>query len=165
MNLQEADISDVKTLYTNNLKKAFDMEIRITKVLPKLVERSKDAELVDAFRAHLDQTRAHVVAVESLLLWHLGEAVTDTCKVFGELTASDTIKDVSDAIACDGALIGAAQQVEHHEIAVYEGLRRCAEILGLEDDAVILEAIEADETNAEAVLTRISARVNGAAAA
>jgi ferritin-like metal-binding protein YciE len=165
MNLQEADVNDVRALYTNNLKKAFDMEIKITKVLPKLVERSKDAELINAFRAHLDQTKAHVVAVESLLLWHVGEAATDTCKMFGELTASDAIKGVSETTVCDGALIGAAQQVEHHEIAVYENLRRCAEVLGLNDDAAILEAIEADETNAEALLNRISARVSGAAAA
>ena len=165
MNLDEAEVSDLKTLYTNNLKKAFDMEIKITRVLPAMVERSKDAELIDAFQTHLRQTKAHVVAVESLLLWHLGEAATDTCKVTGELTVNDTIKNVTDATVCDSALIGAAKQVEHHEIAVYESLRRCAEILGLEDDAVILEAIEADETNADAVLTRISARVNHGVAA
>jgi ferritin-like metal-binding protein YciE len=57
-------------------------------------------------------------------------------------------------------LIGAAQQVEHHEIAVYGTLRRWAELLGLDDDAAILEAIEADETNADAKLTEISERVN-----
>lgn len=165
MSLNEPEMSDLKTLYTNNLKKAFGMEIKITRVLPAMAERSTDAELTDAFHAHLKQTQAHVVAVESLLLWHLGEAATDTCKVFGEFTANDTIKDVTDTMVCDGALIGAAQQVEHHEIAVYESLRRCAEILGLEDDAVILEAIEADETNADAVLRRISERVNRGAAA
>ena len=166
MSLQEAEVNDLKTLYTNNLKKAFDMEIKITRVLPAMVERSKDAELIDAFRVHLRQTEAHVVAVESLLLWHLGEAETDTCKVIGDLKvgANDTIKNVTET-ACDSALIGAAQQVEHHEIAVYESLRQCAERLGLEDDAVILEAIEADETHADAVLTRISARVNHGVAA
>jgi len=33
-------------------------------------------------------------------------------------------------------------------------------LLGLEDDAAILEAIEADEQNADAKLTEISERVN-----
>jgi ferritin-like metal-binding protein YciE len=74
--------------------------------------------------------------------------------------ASDTIKDVTDTSVCDIALIGAAQQVEHHEIAVYGTLRRWAELLGLEEDATILEAIESEEENADAVLSEISERVN-----
>jgi len=110
----------------------------------------------------LEQTRAHVAAVQGLLEAHDGEAETETCKVIGGLTteAADTIKDVTDSSVCDIALIGAAQQVEHHEIAVYGTLRRWAELLGLDDDAAILEAIEADETNADAKLTEISERVN-----
>jgi hypothetical protein len=42
----------------------------------------------------------------------------------------------------DIALIGAAQQVEHQEIAVYGTLRCWAEILGLTADAAVLETIE-----------------------
>jgi ferritin-like metal-binding protein YciE len=162
MKLFSADIKDLQTLYTNNLKKAFDMETKITKAMPDLIEHSTDAELTDAFLTHLEQTKAHVVAVESLLRAHLGEAETETCKVMNGLTteAADTIKDITDTSVCDIALIGAAQQVEHHEIAVYGTLRRWAEILGLEDDAAILEAIEADEENADAVLSEISMRVN-----
>jgi ferritin-like metal-binding protein YciE len=74
--------------------------------------------------------------------------------------ASDTIKDVTDPSIRDIALIGAAQQVEHHEIAVYGTLRRWAEILGLSEDATILESIEAEEENADAVLSEIAERVN-----
>jgi ferritin-like metal-binding protein YciE len=65
----------------------------------------------------------------------------------------------------DVALIAAAQQVEHHEIAVYGTLRRWAELLGLEQDAGILESIEAEEINADEILTDISRRVNLQAAA
>ena len=74
--------------------------------------------------------------------------------------ASDTIKDVTDGSIRDIALIGAAQQVEHHEIAVYGTLRRWAEILGLTDDAVVLESIEAEEVNADEILSGIAERVN-----
>ena len=79
--------------------------------------------------------------------------------------ASDTIKDVTDPSIRDIALIGAAQQVEHHEIAVYGTLRRWAEILGLAEDAVVLESIEAEEANADEVLSEIAERVNYQAAA
>ena len=59
----------------------------------------------------------------------------------------------------------AAQQVEHHEIAVYGTLRRWAEILGLNEDVVILESIEEEEGNADALLSEIAERVNFQAAA
>jgi len=162
MKLFSADIKDLETLYVSNLRKAYDMELKITKALPDLIEHAMDEELTDAFSTHLEQTRAHVAAVQGLLEAHQGEAETETCKVIGGLTteAADAIKDVTDSSVCDIALIGAAQQVEHHEIAVYGTLRRWAELLGLEDDAAILEAIEADEQNADAKLTEISERVN-----
>jgi ferritin-like metal-binding protein YciE len=97
----------------------------------------------------------------------VGDAETETCKVINGLSteASDTIKDVEDTSVRDIALIGAAQQVEHHEIAVYGTLRRWADLLGLEEDANVLESIEADEINADEILTGISNRVNLVAAA
>jgi ferritin-like metal-binding protein YciE len=105
--------------------------------------------------------------VDSLLRRHVGESKTETCKVINGLTteASDTITDVTDSSIRDIALIGAAQQVEHHEIAVYGTLRRWAEILGLTDDAMVLEAVEAQEVNADELLSEIAERVNFQAAA
>lgn len=162
MKLFSNDIQDLRTLYTTNLKKALDMERKITKALPDLIEHSTDAELVDAFTNHLEQTKGHVAAVEGLLRGNVGEAETETCKVINGLTteASDTIQDVTDSSVCDIALIGAAQQVEHHEIAVYGTLRRWAEILGLDEDAVVLESIEAEEVQADELLSEIAERVN-----
>ena len=162
MKLFSAHIEDLRTLYISNLKKALDMEQKITKSLPDLIENSTDAELSDAFQVHLDETQGHVSTLESLLRTHVGEVATGTCKVIDGLTteAADTIKDATDPAVRDIALIGAAQQVEHHEIAVYGTLRRWAEILGLDEDAALLESIEAEEENADAVLTEIADRVN-----
>ena len=162
MKLFSAHIEDLRTLYISNLKKALDMEQKITKSLPDLIENSTDAELSDAFQVHLDETQGHVTTLESLLRTHIGEVATETCKVIDGLTteAADTIKDATDPAVRDIALIGAAQQVEHHEIAVYGTLRRWAEILGLDEDAALLESIEAEEENADAVLTEIADRVN-----
>ena len=162
MKLFSAHIEDLRTLYISNLKKALDMEQKIVKALPDLIRSSTDPELNDAFRMHLDETQGHVSTVEGLLHKNIGETVTETCKVINGLTAeaSDTIKDATDPSVRDIALIGAAQQVEHHEIAVYGTLRRWAEILGLDEDAALLESIEAEEENADAVLTEIADRVN-----
>ena len=167
MKLFSANIEDLQTLYVTNLKKALDMEQKITNSLPDLIENSTDSELAGAFRTHLEETKGHVSKVESLLRRLTGDADAETCKVINGLSteASDTIHDVKDAAIRDIALIGAAQQVEHHEIAVYGTLRRWAELLGFDGDAEILESIEAEEVNADEILTDISERVNVQAAA
>ena len=167
MKLFSANIEDLRTLYVTNLKKALDMEQKITDALPKMIEKSTDSELVAAFRTHLQETRGHVAKVESLLRKATGEAKTETCKVINGLTteASDTIKDVKDPTVRDVALIGAAQEVEHHEIAIYGTLRTWANILGKTDDVNILNSILDEEENADAILTGISNRVNYQAAA
>jgi ferritin-like metal-binding protein YciE len=166
MKLFSAHIEDLRTLYVSSLKKALDMEQKIIKALPDLIENSSDPELAQAFRKHLEETKGHARKVQSLLQTN-GDDSTETCKVIDGLTteASDTIKDVTDPSVRDIALIGAAQQVEHHEIAVYGTLRRWAEIIGRTSDAAILESIEAEEVNADETLTEIAATVNMQAAA
>jgi ferritin-like metal-binding protein YciE len=167
MKLFSAHIEDLRTLYISSLKKALDMEQKITKALPDLIENSSDSELAQAFRNHLQETKGHVSKIQGLLQSNRGDESTETCKVIEGLTteASDTIKDVTDPSVRDIALIGAAQQVEHHEIAVYGTLRRWAEIIGLSSDASILEGIEAEEEKADELLTQIAGTVNMQAAA
>ena len=167
MKIFSANIQDLRSLYISHLKKALDMEQKITKALPDLIDKSSDPELTTAFQTHLAETEGHVTRVEGLLRRNLGETETETCKVINGLTteASDTIKDVTDGSIRDIALIGAAQQVEHHEIAVYGTLRRWAEILGLSEDAAVLETIEEEEGHADEILSGIAERVNFQAAA
>jgi ferritin-like metal-binding protein YciE len=162
MKLFSANIEDLRTLYISSLKKALDMEQKITDALPKMIEKSTDPELTNAFQTHLQETRGHVAKIESLLRNATGEASTETCKVINGLTteASDTINDVTDPAVLNVALIGAAQQVEHHEIAVYGTLRTWASILGETQDASVLESILEEEKNADEILSGISDLVN-----
>ena len=136
MKLFSDNIEDLRTLYTANLRKALDMEQKITKALPTMIEKSTDPELATAFRTHLEETKGHVTKVESLLRDATGESSTSTCKAISALIteAEDNIKDAGDESIRDISLIASAQQVEHHEIAVYGTLRAWAELLG-EDDA------------------------------
>ncbi|MGO9892683.1 MAG: ferritin-like domain-containing protein [Bryobacteraceae bacterium] len=167
MKLVSAHIEDLRTLYIDNLRKALDMEQKITKALPDVIEKVSDPDLTAALNNHLEETRGHVSKVEALLQRNTGDNSTETCKVIGSLTteASDTIKDVTNRQIRDIALIGAAQQVEHHEIAVYGTLSRCAEILGQNDDVSLLRSIEGEEVKADKLLTQIAGKVNSLAEA
>lgn len=158
MKLFSANLTSLEELYYTELKKALDLETTITKALPKMIEKATDVELKEAFQTHLSETETHVDKVRSLL----DSDDSETCKVIHALVseAETTMSDVEDPAVLDVALIGAAQQVEHHEIAVYGTLRAWAELLGKTNDAAVLESIEAQEKNADVLLSEISDRVN-----
>jgi ferritin-like metal-binding protein YciE len=163
MKLFSENIEDLRTLYIANLQKALDMEQKITKALPTMIEKSTDSELATAFRNHLTETQGHVAKVESLLRDATGgEADTKTCKVISALVteAEDSIKDAGDESIRDITLIAAGQQVEHHEIAVYGTLRTWAELLGEDEAADILDSILDEEKAADELLSNISDSVN-----
>src|ERR1700729_2971333 len=98
MKLISENIEDLRTLYITNLKKALDMEQKITKALPTMIEKSTDQQLATAFSNHLEETRGHVAKVESLLRDATGDASTSTCKAISALIteAEDNIKDAGD---------------------------------------------------------------------
>jgi ferritin-like metal-binding protein YciE len=162
MKLFSENIEDLRTLYVANLKKALDMEQKITKALPTMIEKSTDPQLATAFRNHLEETRGHVSKVESLLRDASGETGTSTCKAISALIteAEDSIKDAGDESIRDITLIAAGQQVEHHEIAVYGTLRSWAELLGNDKAADMIESILEEEKKADQLLSTISDTVN-----
>ena len=165
MKLFSENVEDLRTLYVANLKKALDMEEKITKALPKMIDKSTDPQLATAFRNHLEETRGHVAKVESLLRDATGDEATSTCKAISALIteAEDNIKDAGDPSIRDISLIASAQQVEHHEIAVYGTLRSWAELLGNDEAADALESILEEEKKADQVLSTISDTVNTSA--
>ncbi len=83
-----------------------------------MMEKATDTQLKQAFQSHLQESETHVQKVKNLLSQQ-PDSDSQTCKVIHALVteAQDTIKDVNDPDVLDVALIGAAQQVEHHEIA------------------------------------------------
>jgi ferritin-like metal-binding protein YciE len=162
MKLFSENIEDLRTLYVAGLKKALDMEQKITKALPTMIEKSTDSQLAAAFRNHLTETQGHVAKVQSLLREATGDDSAGTCKAISALIteAEDNIKDAADPSIRDITLIASAQQVEHHEIAVYGTLRSWAELLGQDGAANTLETILEEEKKADELLTAISDTVN-----
>ena len=163
MKFLSENIEDLHTLSVADLKKALDMEQKITKALPTMIEKSTDADLAAAFRTHLEETKRHVAKVERLVRDATGkEDNTSTCKAISALIteAEDNIKDAGDGSIRDIILIASAQQVEHHEIAVYGTLRTWAELLGERETVTVLESILEEEKKADQVLSDISDSVN-----
>ena len=162
MKLFSENIEDLRTLYVTGLKKALDMEQKITKALPTMIEKSTDTQLATAFRNHLAETQGHVAKVQTLLRDATGDNSTSTCKAISALIteAEDNIKDAAEPSIRDITLIASAQQVEHHEIAVYGTLRSWAELLGQHGAANTIESILEEEKKADKLLSEISDTVN-----
>ncbi len=166
MKIFSANVQSLTELYNSDLRKALDLEEQIVKALPTMIEKSSDTQLKQAFQSHLQESETHVEKVKTLLNQQ-EDSSSQTCKVIHALVteAQDTIKDVNDPDVLDVALIGAGQQVEHHEMAVYGTLKNWAKLLGRTNDASVLESILRDEKHADNLLSDIAERVNAEAPA
>jgi len=76
----------------------------------------------------------------------------------------ETMEEDSDNDAIiDALLIGAAQRVEHYEIAAYGTARALAEQLGRSDDGQLLGQTLKEESSADEKLTGIATSINSQA--
>ncbi len=166
MGIFTPDINNLRELYITKLQHALSSEKQIVdKGLPAMIEKSTSPELAEAFRAHLNESRQHIIRLERILDAAQGEANDSKCKITAALisSAEAAISDAANTGIRDVLLIAAGNEVEHHEIAVYGTLRTWAEILGNQQDALLLDKTLAEEEKADELLTRLSQQINVAA--
>lgn len=153
-------LNSLQDLYLAELKDLYDVESRIVKALPKLVEAAKSPDLRAAFEDHLQQTRGHVDRLEQIFQKMNEAPKGDKCKgIVGILAEGDdrigTVEDSPPAVN-DAALIAAAQRVEHYEMAAYGTARTFARRLGFEDHAALLNQTLQEEGAADKKLTGLA---------
>jgi ferritin-like metal-binding protein YciE len=150
--------SELKELYIDELKDIYSAETQLVKALPKMAKAASSDELRSGFEEHLEQTKGHVARLEQIFK-ALGEKPTGKkCKGMEGLIeeGSEAAGEDYEGDVKDQALIGAAQRVEHYEIAAYGTVRAMAEKLG-EDQAVELlgETLE-EEKETDEKLTELA---------
>ena len=122
----------LRDLYIDELRDIYSAETQLVKALPKMAKAATSDELRSGFEEHLEQTRGHVSRLEQIFE-DLDEkpsgkkcaGMEGLVKEGGEMIKEDFEGEVKDA-----GLIGAAQRVEHYEIAAYGTVRAFAELLG-----------------------------------
>src|SRR5205085_2547395 len=163
--MQEANVKahSLKELFIEELRDLYDAENQLTKALPKMAEGSSSPELREAFEEHLEQTRNHVSRLEKVFAGLGEKPKAEKCKGMEGLIkeGSELLKeDDFDSEVKDAAIIGAAQKVEHYEIAGYGTVRTFAELLG-EDEAVsLLEETLEEEKETDQKLTEVADQMN-----
>ena len=162
MKLQSLD--DVLMAELSDLMSA---EKQLVKALPKVAEAASSKELREASEHHLDETRGHVQRLEQVFESLGADVESEHCEAMEGLIGEgeEIVEADGDDAAKDAALIGAAQRVEHYEIAAYGTARTLAEQLGKDDAAALLQETLDEESAADQTLTKIAvSRVNERAA-
>jgi ferritin-like metal-binding protein YciE len=114
--------------------------------------------LRQAFEHHLEETKNHVQRIEEIASQISASAKGKKCKGMEGLIeeGQEVMQEHFDENAKDAALIGAAQRVEHYEMAGYGSARAHAETLGYTRAAQLLQETLNEEKEADRKLTEIA---------
>lgn len=160
-------LKTLEDLLIHELKDLYSAENQLVKALPKMAKAADNEELKAAFEEHLEQTREHVERLKKIseeldqsLTGHKCVAMEGLIKEGSDLIGEDATNSVRDA-----GLIGAAQRIEHYEIAAYGTARTLAETLGHDTAADLLsETLEEEKETDEKLTTLAESTVNVEAA-
>jgi len=156
--LMSEKFNSLNDVFQHELKDLYDAEMRIVEALPQMAEKASNPKLKQAFEQHRRQTETHVQRLESVFK-HCGlEPDRVKCDgVAGIISeGSDILSAEGDKDAIDAALIGAAQKVEHYEMASYGTARTFARRLGDNYAADLLEQTLDEEKETDQKLTEIA---------
>lgn len=146
-------------IFTHTLKDIYYAETALTKALPKMASAAGNAELKAAFAHHLDETRGQIKMLDKVFASVGEKPAGEKCDAIeGLIKEADGLMKEATGIALDAALIGAAQAVEHYEIARYGTLREWAKELGHAEAHDLLSQILDQEKAANATLTGLAVK-------
>jgi ferritin-like metal-binding protein YciE len=151
-------LKDLSDLFTHELKDLYSAEQQILEALPKMADATEHPQLRQAFQEHEQVTRGQVQRLQTIATELGVEIDGHTCKGMEGLLkeGQDVIEANADPAARDAALIGAAQRVEHYEIAGYGTARTYARMLGHDNAAELLQTTLSEEGSTDHRLTRLA---------
>src|SRR5579862_2019277 len=155
----------LRGLYIEELRDLYNAETQLVKALPKMAKASSNDQLRQAFEEHLRQTTEHVSRLEQIFEQLEEKPSGKKCLGMEGLVkeGSETMKeDFADEIK-DAAIIGAAQRVEHYEMAGYGTVKAFAELLGENEHVSLLEQTLEEEKQADQKLSQLAEQINSEA--
>jgi ferritin-like metal-binding protein YciE len=152
----------LKELYIDELKDLYSAETQLLKALPKMAKAASSDELRQGFEEHLEQTIGHVERLEKVFKTLSESPKGKTCKGMQGLIqeGAEVMDEDFEGSLMDAALIGAAQRVEHYEIAAYGTVCAFAKELGESDQAMLLNETLDEEKETDEKLTELAEQIN-----
>jgi ferritin-like metal-binding protein YciE len=159
-------LKTLQDLFHHELKDLYSAETQLLKALPKMAKAATNEDLKAGFEEHLEQTKGHVQRLEQIAESLELRLTGHKCKAMEGLVeeGSELISEDADDTVRDAGLIGAAQRVEHYEIAAYGTARAFAQCLGHDEAADLLEQTLGEEKATDEKLTDLAESVINAEA-
>jgi ferritin-like metal-binding protein YciE len=153
-----ATMQSLHDVFVHELRDLYSAERQLIKALPKMAKNAGSPVLADALTNHLHETEGHVTRLEEILKTLGVKSGGVKCKGMEGLIeeGAEVLEMDGNPGALDAAMIGAAQRVEHYEIAAYGAAISHARAQGHTEAARLLEETLREERNADEVLTEIA---------
>lgn len=153
---------NLEELFHHELRDTLDAEKQILKALPKMAKAADSEELRGAFEEHHAVTEKQVERLETVFKSLDKAARGKHCHGMEGLLkeGEELLKEHESGPVLDAAMIGAAQKVEHYEIAAYGTLVAYAKLLEMDDAVDLLSESLAEESETDETLTSIAAKIN-----
>jgi ferritin-like metal-binding protein YciE len=151
-------LNTMNDLFAHEMKDLYSAEKQIIEAVPKMAKAASSEELKTAFEQHLTMSEEHLRRLQAAMRQLEIKPGNTVCKGMQGLLeeGQEIIETEGDSQVKDAALIGAAQRVEHYEIAAYGTVREFARTLGYEDIARSLDLTLREEGDTDKDLSRIA---------
>jgi ferritin-like metal-binding protein YciE len=148
----------VEDLFIHELSDIYSAEKQITRALPRMARAATNPLLAEAFNAHLEETQGQIERIDQLVELTGLKLKRMKCVAMEGLVeeSKELLEEIEKGAVLDAGLIGAAQKVEHYEIASYGTLIAMAKHLNLTDAAKLLSATLAEEKATDDKLSKIA---------
>jgi ferritin-like metal-binding protein YciE len=152
------DLSTMQSLFEHELKDLYSAEKQIIEALPGMADAASSRALRGALGEHFIVTEQQFERLRGVMRQLNIDPDGAVCKGMQGLLeeGKQIIEAKGEPAVKDAALIGAAQRVEHYEIAAYGTVREFARDLGYDDVVRSLDMTLHEEGDADKELSRIA---------
>jgi ferritin-like metal-binding protein YciE len=158
MGLFTKEIKTMEDLFVHQIEDLYYAENQIIRSLPKMIDLATNRDLAAGLRTHLEETKRQVERLEQVFKKLNRQPKGADCPAIDGLIkeANATAGEVGDKSVLDAAIVGAAQAIEHYEIARYGTAIAWAEELGHDDVVRFLTTNLNEEKAANTKLSTIA---------
>jgi ferritin-like metal-binding protein YciE len=152
----------IEDLFLHELSDIYSAEKQLTKALPKMARAASSPDLSSAFETHLQETQGQIERIDQVVEKCGLRLKRVKCMAMEGLVeeGKEIIDEIEKGPLLDAALIGAAQKVEHYEIASYGTLCAFAKQMGQQDALKLLLETLQEEKSTDEKLTQLAGKVN-----
>jgi ferritin-like metal-binding protein YciE len=148
-------------MWVEQLRDLYSAENQLIKALPKMAKAASSDELRRAIEEHLEQTKGQAERLEQIFQELDLKPKGKKCVAMEGLIeeGKEVLEEEAEPAVIDAGIIGAAQKVEHYEMAGYGTVRTWAMHLGQNRAADLLQHTLDEEGEADHKLTEIAERI------